>query len=114
MSHGRSPRGPIGRVNGLRRVEGADGVLRVSALERVSGPERVEAADPTRRTFAEALDRASRGLHSTEPLPSAPPRRTSPPTPRRSEDEDESMRPPAPPPDTFLGMLWWKMKKGER
>ncbi|MCE9667686.1 hypothetical protein LY474_07645 [Myxococcus stipitatus] len=115
MSHGRKPRGPIGRVHGLRRVEGADAVLRVRALERVSGPERVTAADPARRSFADALDRAARGLHGSEPLPSPTPRGpASPPTARRTGADDESMTPPEPPPDTFLGMLWWKMKKGGR
>ncbi|MCP3162447.1 hypothetical protein [Myxococcus qinghaiensis] len=108
--HGRKPRGPIGRVGGLRRVEGADGVVRVSALERVSRPERIEGRDVTRRSFSEALDRASRGLHSTEPLPSPSPRRATPPPPARRPDDEESMLPPEPPPEGFLGMLWWKVK----
>ncbi|QSQ13813.1 hypothetical protein [Myxococcus landrumensis] len=110
MSHGRKNRGPVGRVGGLRRIEGADAVLRVRALERVSAPERIEGNDTSRRSFSEALERASRGLHSAEPLPSPPPRRTPAPSPRAHSDDDESMHPPEPPPEGFLGMLWWKVK----
>ncbi|AGC47320.1 hypothetical protein MYSTI_06047 [Myxococcus stipitatus DSM 14675] len=111
MSHGRKPRGPIGRVGGLRRIEGADAVLRVRALERVSAPERIEGNDTSRRSFSDALERASRGLHSAEPLPAprTPSRPPAPPSPARAE-EDESMHPPEPPPEGFLGMLWWKVK----
>ncbi|MBZ4406698.1 hypothetical protein OWM54_32535 [Myxococcus sp. MISCRS1] len=108
MSHHRKPRGPIGRVGGLRRVEGADAILRVRALERVSGPQRVEANDVARRSFAEALDRASRGLHSPEPLPTV--HRPPPPPARRTREEDEPMTPPEPPPESFMGILWWKMR----
>ncbi|WP_338864491.1 hypothetical protein [Myxococcus stipitatus] len=110
MSHGRKPRGPIGRVGGLRRIEGADAVLRVRALERVSAPERIEGNDTSRRSFSEALERASRGLHSAEPLPAPPPRRAPAPPARTHEEEDEAMHPPEPPPEGFLGMLWWKVK----
>lgn len=110
MSHGHKSRGPIAPVKGLRRIEGADPVPRVSALERVSAPARVDGKDPARRSFSEALERASRGLHSSEPLPSPPPRPRPPPPARREPDEDEPMHPPEPPPDSFLGMLWWKVK----
>ncbi|AKF86739.1 hypothetical protein SAMN05443572_102147 [Myxococcus fulvus] len=108
MSHSRKPRGPIGRVGGLRRVEGADAILRVRALERVSGPQRVESNDVARRSFSEALERASRGLHSSEPLPTV--HRPSPPPARRTREEDEPMTSPEPPPESFMGILWWKMR----
>jgi hypothetical protein len=110
MSHGRKSRGPIGPVRGLRRVEGADPILRVHALERVAGPTRVEAKDASRRSFSEALERASRGLHSAEPMPSPPPRPRPPLPAPRDAGEDEPMHPPEPPPDSFLGILWWKVK----
>lgn len=109
MSHGRKPRGPIGRVGGLRRIEGAEGVLRVSALERVSGPQRIESGHSAQRSFSDALERASRGLHSSEPLPSPSPRQPEPRPAPRATDEDESMLAPEPPPEGFLGLLWWKV-----
>ncbi len=108
MSQGRKSRGPVAPIKGLRRIEGAHAVPRVSALERVAAPTRVDA--PARRSFSEALERAARGLHSAEPLPSQPSRPRSPPPPRRDLDEDEPLLPPEPPPDSFLGLLWWKVK----
>ncbi|PTL80647.1 hypothetical protein DAT35_28910 [Vitiosangium sp. GDMCC 1.1324] len=100
------------RVTGISRAEGADVILRVRALERVSGTAPVERRGSSRRSFAEVLERQERGLGRAEPLvePAHPhPRPASPP-----EVEDESLRPPAPLPDTFLGLLWWKVKGHQR
>lgn len=110
MSYGRKSRGPIGGVKGIRRVEGADAVPRVRAPERVSGIAAIEAREAGRRSFSEALDRAQRGLHSAEPLPLPTPRRALPAATRREVVEDEAMTPPEPLPESFIGLLWWKVK----
>ncbi|MFP2907283.1 hypothetical protein ACLESD_19995 [Pyxidicoccus sp. 3LFB2] len=110
MSHGRKQRGPIGGVKGIRRVEGADAVPRIRAPERVSGVGAIEARDGGRRSFSEALARAERGLHSSEPLPLPVARRNVALPERRTVDEEEAMRLPEPPPESFIGLLWWKVK----
>ncbi|QSQ24209.1 hypothetical protein JY651_04355 [Pyxidicoccus parkwayensis] len=109
MSYGRRPRGPIGGVKGIRRVEGADAVPRIHAPERVSGVAAIEAREAGRRSFSEALERVERGLHSGEPLPAPAQRRALPAAPRR-EDEEEAMTAPEPLPESFIGLLWWKVK----
>jgi hypothetical protein len=109
MSYGRKSRGPIGGVKGIRRVEGADAVPRIHAPERVSGVSAIDSREAGRRSFSEALERAERGLHSSEPLPVPSPRQTLPPATRR-EEEDEAMTPPEPLPESFIGLLWWKVK----
>ncbi len=110
MSHGRKSRGPIGGVKGIRRVEGADAVPRIHAPERVSGVSAIDTREGGRRSFSEALERAERGLHSAEPLPLTPARRQVALPVRREEDEKEAMRLPEPPPESFIGLLWWKVK----
>lgn len=108
MSHGRTPRGPIGRVSALSRVESADTITRVRATERVSGPVAIESRMPA-RTFAEALERTERGLGRSEPLPAVAPRPRALPSPERRREEDV-LAPPRPLPESFLGLLWWKVK----
>lgn len=110
MSYGRKERGPIGAVRGLRRIERADAVPGIRGPERVSGLSAIDSREPGRRAFSEAMERAERGLHSSEPLPTPPPRRPAPPPVRREVDDEEEMRPPEPPPESFLGLLWWKVK----
>lgn len=109
MSYGRRTRGPIGGVKGIRRVEGADAVPRIHAPERVSGIAAIDAREAGRRSFSEALERAERGLHSSEPLPIPVPQRAPRPV-RRREEEEEAMTPPEPLPESFVGLLWWKVK----
>jgi hypothetical protein len=99
MSHGRKPRGPIGGVKGIRRVEGADAVPRIHAPERVSGVAGIDAREGGRRSFNEALERAQRGLYSAEPLPLPPSRSRAALPARPAVDEAEAMRLPEPPPD---------------
>ncbi|MFL5346259.1 MAG: hypothetical protein ACJ8AT_15835 [Hyalangium sp.] len=108
MGHGHKSRSPIGRISGLTRVESADIISRVRSAERVSRAAAVETRMPTQRSFAEALERNGRGLVSAEPLPSSEPPRSLPPPVRRREDE--SLELPERLPDSFLGLLWWKVK----
>jgi hypothetical protein len=106
MAYGYKPRDPVGRIAGLPRVESADVISRVRATERVTGAAAIESRLPPERTFAAALDRKGRGLVSSEPLPGPEPRPLPPPV-RREEDD---LRMPERLPDTFLGLLWWKVK----
>jgi hypothetical protein len=108
MAYGYKPRDPVGRIAGLPRVENADVISRVRAAERVSGAAAIEPRRPPERSFSAALERNGRGLVSSEPLPSPELRRPLPPPPV-SREEDE-LRLPERLPDTFLGMLWWKVK----
>lgn len=107
MAYRYKPREPVGRIAGLPRVESADLISRVRAAERVSGVASIEPRVPPERSFAAALERNGRGLVSSEPLPSPELRRPLPPPARPEEDE---LRMPEPLPDTFLGLLWWKVK----
>jgi hypothetical protein len=108
MAHGRSSRGPVGRISGLTRVESAEVISRVRGAERISGAAAIESRPQSERSFAAALERNERGLGRSEPLPSPEPRRPLQPLPRQRECE--SLEPPQPLPDTFLGLLWWKVK----
>lgn len=109
MGHGHRSRGPVGRVSGLSRVENADVISRVRSAERVSGAAPIATRVPQQRSFAEALDRNGRGLVSSEPLPQPEPERRPLPAPVRRR-EDESLALPERLPDSFLGLLWWKVK----
>jgi hypothetical protein len=106
MGHGHKSRGAVDRISSLPRIESADVISRVRATERVSGAVAVGSRTPSERSFASALERNSRGLVSSEPLPSPEPRRPLPP-PARGEDD---LQLPERLPDTFLGLLWWKVK----
>jgi len=106
MTYGYKPRDPVGRIAGLPRVESADVISRVRATERVSRTAAIESRLSQERSFAAALERNGRGLVSSEPLP-MPERRPLPPPVRREEDD---LRMPERLPDTFLGLLWWKVK----
>ncbi|WP_224240687.1 hypothetical protein [Hyalangium gracile] len=108
MAHGHRARGPVGRIGGLSRVESADVISRVRSAERVSGAAVVDLRVPQQRTFAEALERTSRGLGRSEPLPS--PERSRPLPPPVRQRESDSLAPPERLPDSFLGLLWWKVK----
>jgi hypothetical protein len=108
MKHsGRRPRGPIGRITGVHRVEGLDTSMRIHALERVSGTEAIEARPPPERSFSAVLERYERGLSRSEPVPLPVQRR---PFPLAVRDDEEPLQGPEPLPDTFLGLLWWKVK----
>jgi hypothetical protein len=98
----------VGRVSGLSRVESADIISRVRSAERVSGAAPIDTRVPQQRSFAEALERNSRGLFSSEPLPSPEPSPRPLPPPARREDEPLEL--PERLPDSFLGLLWWKVK----
>jgi hypothetical protein len=106
MTYGYKPRDPVGRIAGLPRVENADVISRVRATERVTGAAAIESRLPPERTFAAALERKGRGMVSSEPLPSPEPRPLPPP--ERREEDDLRMHERLP--DTFLGLLWWKVK----
>lgn len=107
MAYGYKPREPIGRISGLPRIESADLISRVRAAERVSGAAAIEPRLPPERSFAAALERKGRGLVSSEPGPLPEPHRPLPPPERRVEDD---FRISEPLPDTFVGLLWWKLK----
>jgi hypothetical protein len=109
MGYGHKTRGPVGRISGISRVESADVVLRVRALERISGPAPIDSRPPPQRSFAEVLERYGRGLGSAEPVPGPVHRR--PPLPRAlAEEDDEPQLPPERLPESFVGILWWKLK----
>jgi hypothetical protein len=108
MSHGNRQRGPIGRISGLTRIESADIISRVRAAEPVSRAATVESRTPRQRSFAEALERNERGLGRAEPLPS---RQHEPrPLPPPAKGREEPLDPPQRPPESFIGLLWWKVK----
>jgi hypothetical protein len=111
MSHGHRQRGPIGRISGLTRVESADIISRVRAAEPVSRAATVESRAPRQRSFSEALERNERGLSRSEPLPLSEAERRPLPPPMRAKEELPGL--PERLPDTFLGLLWWKVK-GQR
>jgi len=108
MSHGNRQRGPIGRISGLTRVESADVISRVRATEPVSRAATIESRTPRQRSFSEALERNERGLGRSEPLPLSEAERRSLPPPVRAREELPTL--PERPPDSFLGLLWWKVK----
>jgi hypothetical protein len=109
MGHGHRSRTPIGRIAGLTRVESADIISRVRSAERVSGAAALESGLPQRRSFAEALERNGRGLVRADPLPLPESQRRPLPPPTR-RNEDETLEVPERLPDSFLGLLWWKVK----
>ncbi|MBU8897971.1 hypothetical protein DRW03_32635 [Corallococcus sp. H22C18031201] len=108
MSHGRRTRGPVDRVSGISRAEGADGVLRVRATERVDSAAPVTQRNGVRRSFAEVMERQARGLHGTEPLPS-PARGPPLPAPIRGREDEVLMR-VEPSPASWVRWVWWKLK----
>jgi hypothetical protein len=107
MSHGHGSRGPVGRVSGLPRVENADNISRVRSAGRVQGATAVASRASQQRTFAEALERSGQGLTRADPLPEPNPRPLPPPVRLRG---NEALEAPERPPDSFLGLLWWKVK----
>jgi hypothetical protein len=109
MSRGRAPRGPVGRVTGISRAEGTHVILRVRALQGVEAAAPVAGRNEPRRSFADVLDRQARGLNTAEPLPLPTPPRPLPPPVRAHEDEDLMRAEPAP--DTFVGLMWSKLKR---
>lgn len=108
MSHGRRQRGPIDRVSGLTRVESADTISRVRATEPVSRAATIQSRTPRERSFSDALERNERGLGRGEPLAPREAERRSLPPPVRAREELPGL--PERLPDTFLGLLWLKMK----
>ncbi|NBD08153.1 hypothetical protein [Corallococcus silvisoli] len=109
MGHGRGPRGPIGRVTGISRAEGANVILRVRALQGVEGAAPVSARNTPQRSFAEVMERHAQGLNSAEPLPSPVAPKPLPPPVRGHEDAELMTTEPAP--DTFVGLMWSKLKR---
>lgn len=108
MKHGRRGRGPIHGVSRVSRAEGADVILRVRALERIGDTTPVAPRPAPQRSFSQVLERHERGLHRAEPLP-APTRSRPLPAPEPEEEPPQAL---APVPDTFLGLLWLKLKGG--
>ena len=109
MSQGRGPKGPIGRVTGISRAEGASVVMRVRALQRVEGAAAISANSTPRRSFAEVMERHAQGLNWSEPLPLPVAPRALPPPVRGYEDAELMTAEPAP--DTFVGLMWSKLKR---
>lgn len=108
MSHGSRQRGPIGRVSGLTRIESADTISRVRAAEPISRAATIESRVPRARSFSDALERNERGLGRSEPLALSEAERRPLPPPVRAREELPGL--PERLPDTFLGLLWLKMK----
>ena len=106
MASGYKGHSPVGRVSGLPRVESADVISRVRATERVSGAAAIGSRLPPERSFAAALERRGRGLGNAEPLPSFEPERPLPQLARGADLPELPERIP----DTFMGLLWWKVK----
>jgi len=105
---GHRQRGPIGRVSGLTRVESADTISRVRATAPVSRAASIQSRVPRERSFSDALERNERGLGRAEPLPLREAERRPLPPPVRAREELPGL--PERLPDTFLGLLWMKMK----
>ena len=74
---------------------------------RVQGATAVGSRASQQRTFAEALERSGQGLTRADPLPEPNPRPLPPPVRLRG---NEALEAPERPPDSFLGLLWWKVK----
>ncbi|MFP2897018.1 hypothetical protein [Corallococcus sp. 4LFB] len=109
MSRGRGPKGPIGRVTSISRAEGASVILRIRALQGVEGAAPVTDRNTPRRSFSEVMERHAQGLNSSEPLPFPVAPRPLPPPVRGHEDEELMTAEPAP--DTFVGLMWSKLKR---
>ena len=109
MSRARGPRGPIGRVTGISRAEGANVILRIRALQGVEAAAPVAERNAPRRSFAEVMERHAQGLNSAEPLPFPVTPKPLPPPMRGHEDEEAMTAEPAP--DTFVGLMWSKLKR---
>ena len=117
MGYGRGRRGRIGRVRRVARAHGADAVQRVRRVERLAGLMPVQQGGRAQRSFAErqrllaeALDRQDTVWSGMEVRPASPPRSTAR-TSAAAPEEDEDMREPEPLPDSFLGLLWWKLRR---
>ncbi|NNC19626.1 hypothetical protein HRD49_29335 [Corallococcus exiguus] len=109
MSRERGPRGPIGRVTGISRAEGASVILRIRALQSVEGAAPVAERNAPQRSFAEVMERQAQGLNTSEPLPFPVAPKPLPPPVRGHEDEELMTAKPAP--DTFVGLMWSKLKR---
>lgn len=109
MSRARGPRGPIGRVTGISRAEGANVILRIRALQGVEAAAPVAERNAPRRSFAEVMERHAQGLNSAEPLPFPVAPKPLPPPVRGHEDAEAMTAEPAP--DTFVGLMWSKLKR---
>ncbi|MFB1481127.1 hypothetical protein [Corallococcus sp. RDP092CA] len=96
-------------MTGISRAEGANVILRIRALQSVEGAAPVAARAAPQRSFAEVMERHARGLHSSEPLPFPVEPKPLPPPARGREDEELMTAEPAP--DTFVGLMWSKLKR---
>jgi hypothetical protein len=96
-------------VTGISRAEGANVILRIRALQGVEAAAPVAERNAPRRSFAEVMERHAQGLNSAEPLPFPVAPKPLPP-PLRGHEDDEAMT-AEPAPDTFVGLMWSKLKR---
>ncbi|RYZ40494.1 MAG: hypothetical protein EOO71_15835 [Myxococcaceae bacterium] len=95
-------------MTGISRAEGASVVLRIRALQRVESTAAISSSTTPRRSFAEVMERHAQGLTWSEPLPLPVAPRALPPPVRGHEDAELMRAEPAP--DTFVGLMWSKLK----
>lgn len=116
MGHGRGRRGRIGGVKRVSRTRGLNAVKRVRRVERLAALAPVEHGGRAQRSFAErqrllaeALDRQDTVWSGMEARPPPTQRALARPPPPAEDEED--LREPEPLPDSFLGLLWWKLRR---
>ncbi|RKH10429.1 hypothetical protein D7V97_13750 [Corallococcus sp. CA053C] len=96
-------------MTGISRAEGASVVARIRALQRVEGAAAISANGTPRRSFAEVMERHAQGQNWAEPLPLPATPKALPPPVRGYEDAELMTAEPAP--DTFVGLMWSKLKR---
>ncbi|MBZ4376872.1 hypothetical protein [Corallococcus sp. AS-1-6] len=96
-------------MTGISRAEGANVILRIRALQGVEGAAPVSERSAPQRSFAEVMERHAQGLNTSEPLPFPVAPKPLPQPVRGHEDEELMTAEPAP--DTFVGLMWSKLKR---